>query len=321
MEQYFDYENVEDFYKEWYKNISAQIPGGWEEFKRRGIWQDPDREKDYELYERPVPKDELAGSTVDPETQVITKVIKGKKRSIGIMMTDANTGVMKPVRGFPTPSRKIQVQDPVFPLAAESAGLPEGDPNGNALPTLFSIPGFEDLKEDDMILTTFKWNVHAQGRSSQWKFSAEIVHTNQLFINPQTAARMGLKTGDEVEVTVQRPKGLTYRGGIDEVVGVVKNKVRLLEGVHERVICFAHAGGHWEHGSVARAENKKSLPIEEASPGSMDKDFENQIWWSKDQGGTGNGVVAMNDVLPINPSPLVGGQNWFDNICQVRKIS
>ena len=22
----------------------------------------------------------------------------------------------------------------------------------------------------------------------------------------------------------------------------------------------------------------------------------------------------MNDFLPINPSPLVGGQNWFDNI-------
>ena len=151
-------------------------------------------------------------------------------------------------------------------------------------------------------------------------FIAEIVHTNQLFINPTTANRLGLKTGDEVEVTVQRPKGLTYRGGIDEIVGVVRNKIRVLKGVHERVICFAHAGGHWEHGAVARAENKKSLPIN-TDDDALDKDFEDDIWWSKALGGTGNGTAAMNDVLPINPSPLVGGQNWFDNICQIRKVT
>jgi len=319
MEQYFDYENVEDFYKEWYKNVSAQIPGGWEEFKRRGIWQDPDRAKDYELYERPVPEKDLKGSTVDAKTNVIYKTKKGKKIAVGIMMPDSKTGEMKAIRGFPTPSRKIQVHDPIFPLAAKSAGLPEADPNGSALPTLFTIPGFEDLKENDMILTTFKWNVHTQGRSSQWKFNAEIVHTNQFFINPKTAERMGLKTGDEVEVTVQRPKGLTYRGGIDEVVGVVKNKIRVLNGIHERVICFAHAGGHWEHGAVARAENKKSAPDGESHE-SLENDFENDIWWSKERGGTGNGV-AMNDALPINPAPLVGGQNWFDNICQIRKVT
>ena len=319
MEQYFNYENVEDFYQEWYKNVSARIPGGWEEFKRRGIWQDPDREKDYELYERPIPHEELAGTTVDPETNVITKDVGGEKTTLGILLPNRETGEMEAVRGFPTPSRKIQVYDSVFPLAAKSVGLPGNDPNGSALPTLFSIPGFDDLKENDMILTTFKWNVHTQGRSSQWKFNAEIVHTNQLFINPKTAGRMGLKTGDEVEVTVQRPKGLTYRGGIDEVVGVVTNKVRLLNGVHERVICFAHAGGHWEHGAVARAENKKSLPVENTNS-NLENNFENEIWWSKEQGGAGNGV-AMNDVLPINPSPLVGGQNWFDNICQIRKIS
>jgi len=245
--------------------------------------------------------------------------VGGEKTTLGILLPNRDTGEMEAVRGFPTPSRKIQVYDSVFPLAAKSVGLPGNDPNGSALPTLFSIPGFDDLKENDMILTTFKWNVHTQGRSSQWKFNAEIVHTNQLFINPKTAGRMGLKTGDEVEVTVQRPKGLTYRGGIDEVVGVVTNKVRLLNGVHERVICFAHAGGHWEHGAVARAENKKSLPVENTNS-NLENNFENEIWWSKEQGGAGNGV-AMNDVLPINPSPLVGGQNWFDNICQIRKIS
>ena len=245
-------------------------------------------------------------------------MVKGKKKAIGIMMPDSVTGEMKAVRGFPTPSRKIQVYDPIFPLAANSVGLPKGDPIGNALPTYFKIPGFESLNENDMILTTFKWNVHTQGRSSQWKYNAEIVHTNPLFMNPQTAKRFDLTNGDEVEVTVKRPKGLTYRGNIDESVGVFKNKIRILNGIHERVICFAHGGGHWEQGSVARAEDKKSMPSAGLDSTSKE-DLHNEIWWSKERGGTGNGV-AMNDFMPINPSPLVGGQNWFDNICEIRKI-
>ncbi|MGF1765465.1 molybdopterin-containing oxidoreductase family protein [Aliivibrio kagoshimensis] len=318
MVKYFDFDNVEDFYKEWYKEVSAKFPNGWEEFKQRGIWQDTDRAKDYELFERPVPAKELAGSHVDGKTNIIYNTVKGKKKAIGIMMPDRHSGKMTAVRGFPTPSRLIQVSDPIFPLAAKSVGLPESDPNGNALPTYYSIPGFEDLEESDMILTTFKWNVHTQGRSAMWKYSAEIVHTNPLFINPNTAKKMGLVSGDEVEVTVKRPKGLTYRGNIDENVSVFRNTVRVLNGVHERVLCFGHGAGHWQQGSVSKGENRISMPSSGFN-GEKKPHLHDQIWWSKELGGTGNGV-PMNDNLPINPSPLVGGQNWFDSICKVRKV-
>ncbi len=318
MEQYFDFDNVENFYKEWYKEVSAKLPNGWEEFKKRGIWQDTERAKDYELFERAVPDKELIGSHVDEKTNIIYNTIKGKKRAIGIMMPNRVSGKMMAIRGFPTPSRLIQVKDPIFPLAAKSVGLPEGDPNGNALPTYYSIPGFEDLEESDMILTTFKWNVHTQGRSAMWKYSAEIVHTNPLFISPITAKKMGLTSGDEVEVTVKRPKGLTYRGGIDENVSVFRNTIRVLNGVHERVLCFGHGAGHWQQGSVSKGENRISMP-KEGFDGEKSPHLHDEIWWSKEQGGTGNGV-PMNDNLPINPSPLVGGQNWFDSICKVRKV-
>lgn len=318
MEQYFDFDNVEDFYKEWYKEVSAKLPNGWEEFKKRGIWQDTERAKDYELFERAVPDKELIGSHVDEKTNIIYNTIKGKKRAIGIMMPNRVSGKMMAIRGFPTPTRLIQVKDPIFPLAAKSVGLPEGDPNGNALPTYYSIPGFEDLEENDMILTTFKWNVHTQGRSAMWKYSAEIVHTNPLFISPITAKKMGLTSGDEVEVTVKRPKGLTYRGGIDENVSVFRNTIRVLNGVHERVLCFGHGAGHWQQGSVSKGENRISMP-KEGFDGEKSPHLHDEIWWSKEQGGTGNGV-PMNDNLPINPSPLVGGQNWFDSICKVRKV-
>jgi len=336
MERYFDFDDPEAFYRQWYASIADQFGGGergWQEFKRRGIWQDQDREKDYELYERPVPTAELKGATVADD-----KLIRGPSgKLIGIMMRNPTSGEDQPVRGFPTPSRKIQVQDDVFAVAARSVGLPPDDPNGAVLPTWFPIPGFRDRLEPEdgrdpdgrrfkrMVLTTFKWNVHTQGRSGQWKFNAEIVHTNKLFINPTTAADLELKDGDEVEVKVYRPKGVYVPPGGTEVVGSFRNQVRLLAGIQQRVICFAHHAGHWEHGAVARASTEGSLPAvlrpDAAQVQALqDRDIPDNIWWSRERGGPGNGVIGLNDCLPINPSVLVGGQNWFDNVVEVRKV-
>ena len=50
-----------------------------------------------------------------------------------------------------------------------------------------------------------------------------------------------------------------------------------------------------------------------------DPDISKRMWWSKKKGGVGHGV-HINDALPINPSPLVGGQNWYDNVCSIKKV-
>ncbi|MFT7625318.1 MAG: thiosulfate reductase/polysulfide reductase chain A, partial [Myxococcota bacterium] len=55
MEKYFDFDNLEDFYKEWY----SALPISWEELKRTGIWYDKTRAPDYELYERELTAEEL----------------------------------------------------------------------------------------------------------------------------------------------------------------------------------------------------------------------------------------------------------------------
>jgi thiosulfate reductase/polysulfide reductase chain A len=316
MPQYFDFpstmEGLEGLYEKWYANISAKHAGGWEEFKRRGIWHDETREKDYELYERPVAPDDLEGSVVDEATGVIYKEKKGKKTAVGIMQDG------KAVQGFPTPTRKIQVHDPIFEVAAKAVGLPAGDPNGAALPTWFPVPELDTIGDDELVFTIFKWNVHTQGRSGHWKYQSEIVHANPVYMHPSTGAKHGLKNGDMIEVTVKRPKGLTYRANDKAPVGSFRQTVRFLEGVHPKVICCSHHVGHWEYGAVARAENTPP------DPGSnhdllKDRDIADNIWWAKDKGGTGNGV-HINDVLPINPAPLVGGQNWNDNVATIRKV-
>ena len=316
MPQYFDFpssmEGLEGLYEKWYANISALHDGGWEEFKRRGIWHDATREKDYELYERPVDPKELEGSTVDEKTGVIYKEKKGKQVAVGIMQDG------KAVQGFPTPTRRIQVKDDIFAEAAQAVGLQTDEPHGAELPTWFPVPELESLADDELVFTTFKWNVHTQGRSGQWKYQSEIVHANPVYMHPSTGAKHGLKNGDMIEVTVKRPKGLTYRAGEKEAVGSFRQTVRFLEGVHPRALCCSHHMGHWEHGAVARAAKGPADPG--ANPSLLaDRDIADNIWWATAADGPGNGV-HINDVLPINPAPLVGGQNWNDNVATIRKV-
>ena len=191
--------------------------------ERGGHRADEKRPLDHELYERPVPEAEMKTAKVDEKTGII-KSDKGK--AIGIMMGE------KAVRGFDTPSRKIQVYDEIFPTAAKATGLSLADNNAKPLAEWAPVPEHANMGEDDYVLTTFKWNVHTQGRSAYWKYHSEIVHTNQAFMNPKTGAKLGLKTGDKVKVTVMRPQGATYRAKETEPVGSFVNTVRLLEGMH-----------------------------------------------------------------------------------------
>lgn len=120
MEQHFDFDDLEAYYQAWYKNV----PGGWAELKRRGVWHDPNRPKDYELYERPISRHLLDGATTEAATGIVRDP---KGRSVGIMQDG------KPVAGFPTPSRKIQIYDEVFALAARHAGVDPSDINAQPL--------------------------------------------------------------------------------------------------------------------------------------------------------------------------------------------
>ncbi|MFT5435332.1 MAG: hypothetical protein ACI9OJ_006049, partial [Myxococcota bacterium] len=175
IEAYFAFDDMEDFYREWY----SALPISWEEFKRRGIWYDPKRKPDYQLYERALTAEELAGADIDKAKGQVFKTIKGKRQCIGRVGTDGT-----PRRGFPTPSRLIEVKDDIFREAAKAVGISETDPLADPLPAWFPIPGHEALPDDRFVFTTFKWNVHAQGRTGHLKYEAEIVHTNPFWLSP-----------------------------------------------------------------------------------------------------------------------------------------
>ena len=199
MEKHFTYKDDESLYKDWYK----ELPISWEEFKRRGIWQEKNRAKDYELYERPLTESELAGTNFNAGKLADGALVEKEGKAVGIVKDG------KAVRGFPTPNRVINVYDEIFPEAAAAVGLPLSDGNASPLATWHEVPEHVDLPDDRFIFSTFKWNVHTQGRSGHWKYSAEIIHTNPIFMHPDTGKALGLVEGDEVEVSVYRPTGFT----------------------------------------------------------------------------------------------------------------
>lgn len=105
-------------------------------------------------------------------------------------------------RGFRTPSRKVEVHSAFVEAKGQEVGkviapLPMYDP----------IPGHQrGLAPDQLIMVSFKWNVHNAHRTMQSQWLQEIVHSNPAWINTATAAKFGLREGDWVKVTSFRPQ-------------------------------------------------------------------------------------------------------------------
>lgn len=77
-------------------------------------------------------------------------------------------------------------------------GLPLSDGNASPIATWHEVPEHVGLADDRYIFSTFKWNVHTQGRSGHWKYAAEIIHTNPVFMHPGTGKKLVEPSAAEV---------------------------------------------------------------------------------------------------------------------------
>ena len=327
--QYFAFGKHEDFVRHQCSRLPTTGPegkvfkDGFEYMKHYGVHVDRSAAKPYEVYRKPLAPALLKDSRTDALTGVIyRKDDKGKEKAIGLMAGEV------PVRGFTTPSRRFEIYAPEVEKIASAMGMRD-----DGLPTFQQVPSHVGLPADRLILTTFKWNVHTQGRTASQKYLAEIVHDNPMWINAVTAKKLGIRTGDTVELTTYRPvSGTTgdraYRG-TGEVLGSARVKAFVTKGIHPRVVAVSNSLG-WVTGGRA-AEGEQGRRVEVAAkglapdaakafgPASAIDDLEYGVWWDEKQGGRGSGV-NINAILPINPQPLVGMQSWFDTVCSVRKV-
>lgn len=308
--RYFAFGNHADYVRHQCKKIPAgDCANGFEYMQRHGVWSDPTRPVSRSEFARELTVAELQGARTDEATGVIyQQAADGAERSMGIWIDGA------PRRGFRTPSRKFEVVSSTVIEQAANAGLED-----DGWPRYTPIPAHEDLPPDRLILTTFKWNVHTQARTAPQKYLSEIVHDNPLWINSETARRLGLRSGDLVEVTTYRPKGNTYRA-TGEKLGSERIRVFVTEGIHPRVAAVSNSLGQRFGGRAAIAHRGPSAegPAFDERILSDDPDLTEMLWWDAEEGGSGAGY-NLNGIMPIQPAPLTGMQCWFDTVCSLRK--
>ena len=312
--------------------------------EKEGAYEDPEQKPYFEPYLEPLAADEMAGSETDAETGIIMKDGLG----IGIMHRG------KPVRGFKTPSRKLEVKSDFVPMLgrnedvsklaaiANSKGKNRGSHHKGheydvpAWPTYTQVEEHVGMKDDELVMTSFKWNVHNHGRTANLKWCSEIVHSNPAWLHPTTAAKFDLKDGDFIELKGYRSKHIDNMApklglGQGEVDGVLRLPVLITKAVHPQAIAISNSLGHFAYTSVALAKRKRDISGEQAgykNQAMRDADWERNMWWEDKSGGdpekwvqnTGNGY-AQNHVLPICPDPISGQQAFNSTVVKVKKVT
>lgn len=351
MEKAYDYGSTEDYMRKWAENIPENTKtkkAGLDRLLDEGAWENPDTEPFYEPYNTVLTEDDLADSETD-QNGIITKNGIG----IGIKVGD------KAVRGFMTPSRKFEVRS----LFINQVGMnqdcselikksgviktknrPEQhkgfDVEIHEMPIWHQIEEHENLGDDELVMTSFKWNVHNHGRTMNLKWLAEIVHSNPAWINPQTAEHFGINDGDWVELTSYHSQmlekalpSLTH-GERDESDRIVVSKMRVpvvtMPGIHPKAIAMSNSCGHWQYTNVAKAQKN---PMQgDHLMGSdtntyRDEDWERNMWWEDQSNGnitqwkknTGNGW-NQNRLMPISPDPVTGQQAFHSTVVKLEKL-
>lgn len=276
MRKYWEFKDGEDYLRQQFDNIPGlKEAGGYDFLKKNGVWP---------VYGR---LDPATGKIVDEKGEEI-------KPEYGLFKKEDPKGKVKingkTYRGFGTPDGKIHLYVEEY----EKYGF-------NPLPTFKPHPwhwnkdGSSKLKDDEMVLTTFKWNVHVQSRTSNVKWLTEIVHSNPAWINAETAAKLGIKDGDLVRIT--------------SGVGYMVTKAKVTEGIHPKVVAVSNTLGT-RFGRYALGMKNGERPMWAGSEVD-DPDLKN-IWWTSE-------AVNPNYIIPVSADPIGGSQGWYDTVVKVTK--
>lgn len=267
MKKSWNFKDGEDYVKQQFAGV---VPD-WEQFKKDGV---------YPVYGK-----------LDPATgKIAGKNGKEIKAEFGLPYREDPNGKVtvdgKKRVGFGTGDGKINIHVASY----EKYGF-------NPLPVFKAHPwhwdkdGSSKLGDGDFVLTTFKWNVHVQSRTSNVKWLSEMVHSNPAWINAGTAGKLGIKNGDLIRIT--------------SPVGYLVTKAKVTEGIHPNVVAISNTLGT-KFGRFATATKM-------GGPGKYgaadDPDIKN-IWW-KTEG------VNPNDIIPAVADPIGGSQGWFDTVVKV----
>jgi anaerobic selenocysteine-containing dehydrogenase len=150
----------------------------------------------------------------------------------------------------------------IYPMPSDSKPLEVRMPAMvEAIKTLIAgVPKIPALQPEQYFLTSFEESVQGSATAPS-KWLDEITYSPRLYMNPQRAGRLGIRSGDSVT--------LTCGNGTS-----VEGTALLFEGVHPDALAIPLHHGHTGYGRVARGE-----PF----PDPNDPDM-SRLFWGKNRG-------------------------------------
>jgi len=247
----------------------------------------------YQAHARKLSDDEMAGGVELDGAGVIRR--EGK--AVGVVADGA------PRVGFPTPSRRLEI----YSTTLAEWGWPE-----------HALPGYieshihrrhlDQEKGEYVLVATFRLPtlIHTRSANSKWLY--ELSNTNPVWVHPEDARRIGVKTGDCLRVATR--------------IGHYVNKVWVTEGMRPGVLACSHHLGRWRLFDQVGPGHWAGVPVEqsEIAPGvvrfrrrgdihpfSSDDPDSQRVWWT-------DGGVHQNLIFPVQPDPISGMHCWHQRV-------
>ena len=246
----------------------------------------------YETQLKQLESDQLS----DSQTQNDGTVVRDGK-AIGVE-ADGKTVV-----GFNTPSRKLEI----FSETMQQWGWPDCATPGY-IESHVHRRHLDPEQGRYVLVPTFRLPTLIHTRSANAKWLYELSNTNPLWVHPEDAQRIGLKTTDLVRVATR--------------IGYFVNKAWVTEGMRPGVVACSHHLGRWRlfddigtdrwaSAKVIREETEQGVfhfrRIEDIKPYRSSDTDSQRIWWS-------DGGVHQNLTFCVQPDPVSGMQCWHQRV-------
>jgi thiosulfate reductase / polysulfide reductase chain A len=289
------FDSTEDFIKKSCEKSHVD----YEHLKKHGVWHDPKAKPYYLSYAKVLNIDDYVGDDIlfDSMTGVYWNWTKSDAKSIGEAVSKGYTDTKDAYKGYIGQRIGDTVYAGFKPDKVNKSGKFEiysellKDKGFNPMPTWFPVPDIENKKDDELILSSYKVNVHTHSRTANCKWLSEIYHDNSALINPITARKRGIKNGNRIK--------------IKSAVGEIIMKARLTEGVVPDLIAISFHLGHWQYGRFASGKKP---------PFGTDNDNDLKLKWWSEHG------VHPNWLIRNRPDRIAGQWLMNDEIVTVTKV-